>query len=150
MAFGFAMAQSASLASGAREGARLGSVNGGVLIAAGDHACDDVITRARVQAQTIGANYDEVTGVSDVGVSVERVDAAGTPVTICSAAPYSATPTNATTPCTNAAATAATEASIRVTTTLTDRQLFAIPIPGGSMLTPDTLVKSAESRCEYH
>lgn len=142
MGFGFAMAQSASLASGAREGARLGAVNG---VAAGsvDHDCGDVVAQAREQAQTIGVQP------TDVEVTVSRVSSTGSAVTVCSAGVGAVTPSGGVPPCTDSAATAATEATVRVTTKLYDRA-FTIPVPGASILTPETLEKTAEYRCEYH
>jgi len=142
MGFGFAMAQSASLASGAREGARLGAVNG-VAAVSGDHDCGDVVAQAREQAQTIGVSE------LDVEVTVARVSAAGAATTVCSAGVGAGSPSGGVPPCTDAVATAATEATVRVTTKVYDRA-FVIPVPGVSMLTPDTLQKSAEYRCEYH
>lgn len=144
MGFGFTMAQSASLASGAREGARLGAVNGVGTLAA-SHDCGDVVTRARAQAQTLG-----IANVSEIGVQVHRVKA-GAATLVCTAGvgAAAATGSTGTAPCTDATATAATELSVRVTTTLSGRA-FEIPLPGGQFLTPDTLTKSGEFRCEYH
>jgi Flp pilus assembly protein TadG len=142
MGFGFAMAQKASLASGAREGARFGSTNG---IGAGVHTCGSVVDRARKQAQTIGA------AETDVEVTVYRVLGA-TATQICSASAGGSTPAGGTAPCLNPAIDAATEQSIRVTTKLYDREhVIPSPVPGGSSLfTPDTLEASGEFRCEYH
>lgn len=142
MGFGFVMSQKASLASGAREGARFGSTNG---IGAGVHTCGSVVDRARKQAQTIGV------GETDVEVTVYRVLGA-TATQICSAAAGTSTPAGGTAPCVNAAIDAATEQTIRVTTKLYDREhVVPSPVPGGSSLfTPDTLEASGEFRCEYH
>lgn len=142
MGFGFAMAQSASLASGAREGARFGSTNG---IGTSVHTCGSVVDRARKQAQTIGA------AETDIEVTVYRVVGASA-VQICSAAAGAATPSGGVAPCTDAAATAATEATVKVTTRLYDREhVIPSPVPGGSSLfTPDTLDATGEFRCEYH
>jgi Flp pilus assembly protein TadG len=142
MGFGFAMAQQASLASGAREGARYGSTNG---VGTAVHTCGAVVDRARQQAQTIGVSE------TDVGVTVYRVTG-GASTTVCSAAVGAATPTGGSAPCANSTATAATEATVRVETTLEDRgKVIPSPIPGGeSLLTPDTLEGAGEFRCEYH
>ncbi len=142
MGFGFAMSQKASLASGAREGARFGSTNG---IGAGVHTCGSVVDRARKQAQTIGV------GETDVKVKVYRVVGASA-TQICSASAGASTPAGGNAPCVNASATAATEQTVRVTTKLYDReQVIPSPVPGGSSLfTPDTLEASGEFRCEYH
>ena len=142
MGFGFAMSQKASLASGAREGARFGSTNG---IGDGVHTCGSVVDRARKQAQTIGVVE------TDVEVTVYRLSG-GASTQVCSASAGSATPSGGAAPCVNASATAATEQTIRVTTKLYDREhVIPSPVPGGSSLfTPDTLEASGEFRCEYH
>jgi len=145
MGFGFAMAQSASLASGARAGARLGAVGGTVSTVQSANECRDVVAQTRQQAQTIDVDSD------DVEVTVYRVTSAGSAASVCAAAKNSSTVSGLAlvAPCTLASATAADEATIRVTTTLYDRA-FVIPVPGASVLTPDTLTKTAEYRCEYH
>jgi len=142
MGFGFAMSQKASLASGAREGARFGSTNG---IGADVHTCGSVVDRARKQAQTIGVVE------TDVEVTVYRVSG-GSSTQVCSASAGSSTPSGGAAPCVNATATAATEQTIRVTAKLYDREhVVPSPVPGGSSLfTPDTLEASGEFRCEYH
>lgn len=143
MGFGFTMAQSASLASGAREGARLGAV-GGVVPTSGQHDCGDVVALARLQSQSIGIQP------SDIEVKVYLVTE-GTRVepAICEALSGAANPTSAIAPCTNAEATAATQATVQVTTKVVGRE-FVIPVPGGSIVTPDVIEKTAEYRCEYH
>lgn len=142
MGFGFAMAQKASLSSGAREGARFGSTNG---IGTNIHTCGSVVDRARKQAETIGV------AETDVEVTVYRISGSST-TTVCSASAGAATPAGGAAPCTNAAANAATEATVRVTTKLYDRaRVIPSPVPGGSSLfTPDILESSGEFRCEYH
>ena len=90
MGFGFAMAQSASLASGAREGARLGGVSG-VVAGSGDHDCGDVVARAREQAQTIAVQP------TDVEVKVYRVSSANAATLVCQAATGAANPSSSAT-----------------------------------------------------
>lgn len=143
MGFGFFMAQSASLASGAREGARLGSVSGLGAVPTG-HGCGDVVNKARAQAQTIGARPVQI----DVQVRLVNSSGSAGPE-LCPTTPGVAAPTGGIPPCTDAAADAATEAKVRVTTTVTGAA-FTIPVPGASIVTPDTITKQAEYRCEYH
>ena len=84
--FGFAFAQSAALANGARQGARYGVVN---LLAT--HTCGDIIAQVRAGAATVGMAQ------KDVAVAVQLNGAP--PLSGCSVGTGQATPTSTTTPC---------------------------------------------------
>ncbi len=133
--FGLAMSQKASLANGAREGARVGAVN-----LVGTHTCGEVVSTARKNAVTLGVSETQV------AVKVERLSAAGAASLVCSAAAGAGTPGVSTSPCTNAAVSAATEQRVRVTTELLGRSISIPGLPGA----PLTLRATGEFRCEYH
>ena len=128
--FGMVMSQKAALASGARTGARYGSVN----LYAGDRTCGKVIEETRSKVTTVGM------GATDVGVTVKRGA-----TTVCSAASGSATPSGGDAPCTNASFAAGSE-TLYVEATF-DTELY-IPLTG--IDSDITLESTGAYRCEYH
>lgn len=129
MQFGFAFVQSASLANGARQGARYGVVN---LLST--HNCGDIIAEVRRGAVTVGM------AEQDVAVKVQLNNAA--PASGCEVATGAATPTSTTTPCTDP--TKSLNNTLNVTATYKTK--ISIPIA----LTKDvTLTGKGAYRCEY-
>jgi Flp pilus assembly protein TadG len=134
--FGMAMAQKASLANGAREGARVGAVN-----FIGTHTCGAVVNKARANSVTLGVSANQVE------VTVDRMSSAGAATQICKAnANVAMASTVGAAPCTNVAATASTEQTVRVTTQLYGRKIGIPLLPA----VPLTVKAVGEFRCEYH
>jgi Flp pilus assembly protein TadG len=125
--FGFAFAQKASLAHGARDGARLGVVN--IVSSSG---CGDVIAEARRASRTVG--MDE----SDVEVTVVQAGS-----TKCSTPAGSATPSGGTPPCTDAPLD---DEMLHVTTEF----VTSIDIPLVPSAPEITLTGEGAYRCEYN
>jgi Flp pilus assembly protein TadG len=123
--FGFAFAQSASLAHGARQGARLGVVN---IVTAS--TCGDVMGAARQAAQTVGMEKNDVAVTVDLGG------------TVCSVGAGTSTPSGGPAPCTGS-----TDANdmLEVTTTF-ETSIDIPPLPAWET----TLTGEGAYRCEYN
>ncbi len=127
--FGFAMAQKSALSSGARDGARIGSVN-----LLGSHTCSDIVTRVREGASTIGLGPDQV------AVRVERLDGAAV-VSRCAAAAGGTVSSPTTTPCTDGVETS----RLRVVAEA-EREIVVPPFFSSGEFTMDG---TGIYRCEY-
>lgn len=138
MEFGIAMAQKATVASAAREGARFGSVNLYASAMGSPRDCADVVEKARENAVTIGM------APSDLAVTVTRGSDPASASTLCSAAANSASASGSSLtapPCQGAAETDI----LYVHTSFGGR--LDIPLVTSHSVTLET---TGASRCEYN
>lgn len=135
--FGTVMAQKATVASAAREGARYGSVNLYASAVGTPRYCSHVVAKAREQARTIGMEP------ADLAVTVKRGTTEATAATMC-AASANAAPTGARVslpPCQGATST-----DILYVETSFGAQLN-VPLVTAQSL---PLKNTGASRCEYN
>lgn len=135
--FGAAMAQKATVASAAREGARFGSVNLYASATGSPRDCADVVAKARANASTLAMTPDQV------AVTVKRGSSPGSAAILCSAA-ANTSPTGTALgepPCEGAAGT-----DILYVVTSFDTQVN-IPLASSKDVTLET---TGASRCEYN
>jgi Flp pilus assembly protein TadG len=136
--FGIVLAQKQSLSSGARAGARYGSVN---LYEPTSHACGKVIEQTRAEAQTIAMAGTSVT------VEVLRGSSLGAATRVCSS-DASLTPNDSTAaPCANASLAAGATENLYVRATRRDT---TIGIPATPIAATFDLSSTGAFQCEYH
>ncbi|MFZ5848113.1 MAG: TadE/TadG family type IV pilus assembly protein [Actinomycetota bacterium] len=131
--YGLVLAQQAAISNAVRSGARFGSVN----LYNGDHTCEEVITKARGAARTIG-----LSDTTQVGIKVVRRSEVGPDQVICAAAAGVEAPAVTERPC--AGSPPAEPDTLYVEGRYTTD--IGLPVPG---LDGTVLTATGAFQCEY-